>query len=219
MTKVASSGGMIIQHYDFCVRRAGRVVYEGNTYFGFFSKDALTNQVGMPTAAVPQLTDDQAAFADRGELPRDRPFPDAMLRMIDRIDGYLPHGGKHHLGLVRGRIAVDPSAWFFKAHFYQDPVIPGSLGLESLLQLMKVAAVRRWNCGPEVGFVVMRGGKHQWIYRGQVIPTNRQVTVEAIITACDDERQLLTADGLLMVDGLAAYQMRDFTIGVEPKWA
>ena len=36
---------------------------------------------------------------------------------------------------MQGGMAVDPSAWFFKAHFYQDPVIPGSLGLESLLQL------------------------------------------------------------------------------------
>jgi 3-hydroxymyristoyl/3-hydroxydecanoyl-(acyl carrier protein) dehydratase len=37
---------------------------------------------------------------------------------------------------VIGRIAVDPSFWFFKAHFFQDPVWPGSLGLESFLQLV-----------------------------------------------------------------------------------
>ena len=33
-----------------------------------------------------------------------------------------------------------PSEWFFAAHFYQDPVCPGSLGLESFQQLLKVVA-------------------------------------------------------------------------------
>src|SRR5207253_6787657 len=49
------------------------------------------------------------------------------------------------LGLAVGRIAVDPDFWFFRAHFHQDPVWPGSLGLESFLQLLKYAAWKRWN--------------------------------------------------------------------------
>ena len=67
-----------------------------------------------------------------------------MLRMVDRIEAYIPDGGAHGLGLVVGRIAVDPAFWFFKAHFYQDPVWPGSLGLESFLQLLKYVAWKRW---------------------------------------------------------------------------
>ena len=67
-----------------------------------------------------------------------------MLRMVDRIDAYVPDGGSKGLGLVVGRIAVDPAFWFFQAHFYQDPVWPGSLGLESFLQLLKYAAWKRW---------------------------------------------------------------------------
>ena len=48
-----------------------------------------------------------------------------MMRMIDRIDGYVPYGGRKNLGLIQAHIKVDPEAWFFKAHFYQDPVWPG----------------------------------------------------------------------------------------------
>jgi len=37
---VALSGGMIIQNYDYRVRCGGRTVYEGDTYFGFFTRTA-----------------------------------------------------------------------------------------------------------------------------------------------------------------------------------
>ena len=64
--------------------------------------------------------------------------------MIDRVDAFVPDGGPHGLGFIEGSKPVDPTAWFFKAHFYQDPVWPGSLGLESFLQLLKVVAAERW---------------------------------------------------------------------------
>jgi 3-hydroxymyristoyl/3-hydroxydecanoyl-(acyl carrier protein) dehydratase len=213
MTKVASSGGMIIQHYDFCVRRAGRPVYEGDTYFGFFSQDALTNQVGMPNAKVPALTDEQLAFADAGELPHDPPFPEPMLRMIDRIDGYLPRGGAKGLGLVRGTIKVDPAFWFFKAHFHQDPVWPGSLGLESFLQLLKYVAWKKWGGPPAGGWQATAPGRpHAWVYRGQVVPTDREVAAVLEVTDADPAARRLTADGFLTVDGRVIYQMTGFTL-------
>jgi acyl transferase domain-containing protein/3-hydroxymyristoyl/3-hydroxydecanoyl-(acyl carrier protein) dehydratase len=213
MTKVSKSAGMIIQHYDMLVTAGGRKVYEGTTYFGFFGKEALRNQVGMPTAKVPYLTDDQKAFADAGELPHDPPFPAPMLRMVDQIDGYLPRGGKAGLGLVQGRIAVDPSFWFFKAHFYQDPVWPGSLGLESFLQLLKYAAWKRWKAEPKGGWQTVAIGKpHTWTYRGQVLPTDREVVVVLEVTGVDEATRTLTADGFLTVDGRVIYQMQDFTL-------
>ena len=64
--------------------------------------------------------------------------------MIDTIDAMLPEGGPRALGFIKGSSRVDPAAWFFRAHFHQDPVWPGSLGLESFLQLLKVFATRQW---------------------------------------------------------------------------
>ncbi len=77
--------------------------------------------------------------------------------MIDRIERFVPDGGPHGLGFIEGRKVVDPEEWFFKAHFYQDPVWPGSLGLEAFLQLLKVAAVEYWPDGSDVRFRAMPG--------------------------------------------------------------
>jgi 3-hydroxymyristoyl/3-hydroxydecanoyl-(acyl carrier protein) dehydratase/malonyl CoA-acyl carrier protein transacylase len=210
--RVASSGGMIIQGYEFAVRQGNTPVYRGETTFGFFSRAALAEQVGIRDARL--YTPDHAEQA-RGKtflFPDSAFLPDHRWRMIDQVDLFVPDGGPHGLGLVDGSKSVDPDAWFFKAHFYQDPVIPGSLGLESLVQLLKVAALHRWPNVPYPHFEVMRDAAHHWLYRGQVVPTNRQVTVQAIVTGCDEGARRLTADGHLLVDGRTVYQMTDFTL-------
>jgi 3-hydroxymyristoyl/3-hydroxydecanoyl-(acyl carrier protein) dehydratase len=108
---------------------------------------------------------------------------------------------------------VDPGFWFFQAHFYQDPVWPGSLGLESFLQLLKYAAWRRWGDPPAGGWqAVALDRPHSWTYRGQVVPTDREVTVLLEITAVDDANRRLTANGFLTVDGRVIYQMTDFSL-------
>ena len=211
LTTASRSAGMIIVAYDFGVRAGGRVVYDGNTTFGFFTRPALAQQAGIPNAALYEPTAEERARARRFDYPTEAPFSDRQLRMIDRVEAFLPDGGPNGLGFVQGALDVDPSAWFFKAHFYQDPVVPGSLGLESLLQLLKVAAVGRWGGGPLARFRAMLG-EHSWLYRGQVVPTNRRVVVQAFITGRDDAPRRLTADGLLWVDGKVVYRMSDFSL-------
>jgi 3-hydroxymyristoyl/3-hydroxydecanoyl-(acyl carrier protein) dehydratase len=138
--------------------------------------------------------------------------------MVDRIDLLVADGGAAGLGWVHGSIAVDPGAWFFEAHFYQDPVWPGSLGLEAFVQLLKVYAVDRWNLGEGTEFATMAGGenagRHRWTYRGQIIPGCERVEVFASITEVDDVRKHLRADGFLTVDGRTIYTMSDFSLDV-----
>ena len=215
ITKAYSSGGMLIQHYDFEVRAGERPVFRGDTYFGFFSKQALANQVGILDAPRYRPGSDEMARARRFGYPAEAPFPDERLRMIDRIEAYVPDGGPQGLGFIHGTKEVDPGAWFFKAHFHQDPVCPGSLGLESFQQLLKVVAAERWGVRPVSAFEsVVVGDPHRWVYRGQVLPTDHSVTVQAAITAVDDTRRWLKADGFLEVDGRVIYQMFDFTLGL-----
>jgi acyl transferase domain-containing protein/3-hydroxymyristoyl/3-hydroxydecanoyl-(acyl carrier protein) dehydratase len=213
MTSVSSSAGMIIQHYEMRVRDRVGDVYRGTTYFGFFSKPALANQVGIREARLPVPAEADLEHAERDMLPHSAPFPEPMLRMVDRIETYLPHGGKKGLGLVVGKIAVDPEFWFFKAHFFQDPVWPGSLGLESFLQLMKYFAWRRWGEVPGRAWqTVAIDAPHTWVYRGQVLPGDQEVTVYLEVTAIDDEKRRITTGGFLTVDGRVIYQMTDFTL-------
>jgi 3-hydroxymyristoyl/3-hydroxydecanoyl-(acyl carrier protein) dehydratase/malonyl CoA-acyl carrier protein transacylase len=210
LERVSSSAGMIIQDFTFDLCDDHGPVYRGTTTFGFFSAEALAQQVGIRDATPFAAEQGQGENFD---YPVAEPFPDEMLRMIDRIDLFVPDGGPARLGLVQGVKDVRPGEWFFKAHFYQDPVCPGSLGLESLLQLVQLAAVKRW--GAEGRFVA-NVGRHRWTYRGQVVPTNRVVTVQAVVTAVDEAARELTVDGVLSVDGLAIYRMKDFRLRVEP---
>ncbi|HVK11752.1 MAG TPA: hypothetical protein VM597_23470, partial [Gemmataceae bacterium] len=209
--RVSASGGMLIQHYTFDVRADGRPVYTGETTFGFFSRAALANQVGLTGVSLMAPGDIERAGWS-GPVPGEPPFPDERLRMIDTVRWSATDGGPRGLGSVEARAVVNPDAWFFKAHFYQDPVWPGSLGLESLIQAMKVWAARRWGTPANGWQAVALDKPHTWAYRGQIIPTANEVTVQAYITGVDDERRILTADGLLAVDGRIIYRMTDFTL-------
>jgi len=208
---------MIIENFDMKVECGAGVIYEGDTYFGFFSKAALADQVGIRDATPYEPSADELKRGRSFQYPSTAPFSDKMMRMVDKIETFIPDGGPHGLGFIRGNISVDPNAWFFKAHFYQDPVWPGSLGLESFLQLLKLAAHERWNneSGNDCRFKTMaRGQKHTWIYRGQIIPKDKKVTVQAVVTDIDDNTKTIKADGFLIVDGRIIYQMKDFAVSL-----
>jgi 3-hydroxymyristoyl/3-hydroxydecanoyl-(acyl carrier protein) dehydratase len=208
-TRVSSSGGMIIQEFTFDLHDDAGRVYQGKTMFGFFSPEALAQQLGVRDATLYTPTEEESARSRAFTFPRQSPMPDDTLRMMDRVDVFVPDGGPAGLGFIQGSKHVRADEWFFEAHFYQDPVWPGSLGLEAMLQLMKVVAAERW--GGE-GRFVCNVGTHRWQYRGQVLPTNRLVTVQASVTAIDDERRRVTAEGYLVVDGLVIYRMSDFVV-------
>ena len=212
-TKVSKSGGMIIQSYDIEMTAGGRPVYRGETTFGFFSKAALGNQVGIRDAVLYQPAPAELTRAVGYDFPTDGPFPEERWRMIDRVEELILDGGPNELGFVRGTLRVDPAAWFFAAHFYQDPVVPGSLGLESSQQLLKVVARERWNLGPDARFEsVGLLDPHRWTYRGQILPTDSVVTTRLVVTEVDDARRWIKADGFLDVDGRVIYGMNDFTL-------
>ncbi len=236
LTKVSEAGGLIIEEFDMEVLRENQIVYQGDTVFGFFTAETLANQVGIGNASrmAYSPTPDEIKrgtshrFEDEAPLfPEDPDLHDAApaampakaLRMIDRIELYVPDGGPEGLGFIRGIKEVDPDEWFFKAHFYQDPVCPGSLGIESFIQLMKFAALDRWKELAETHtFEFVTGNEHTWLYRGQVIPTNKIVEVDAVVTRVEDSvSPALFADGFLKVDGLFIYQMKNFGIRLVPK--
>lgn len=215
ITRISSSGGMIIQGYDFVVSDSAGPIYSGDTVFGFFSKESLAQQVGVRDAKLYAPTPAELSRARSFPYPATAPFPAEMLRMVDAIDLFIPDGGPAGLGFIRGSKQVNPDEWFFKAHFFEDPVCPGSLGLESFLQLLKVVAVERWGGDESSIFeTVALGEEQRWNYRGQIVPANQLVQIEAIITAVHEAGHLLKANGFLSVDGRTIYQLHDFSLRV-----
>ncbi len=210
LTKVSQSGGMLIQTYDMSMTDSGgRQIYQGKTEFGFFTKESLSQQVGLRGAKPFVPSSAPRSLPLKNGLPA---LPGPMLLLLDSVDQY-DNSGPKALGALIGHRAVNPREWFFDAHFYQDPVCPGSLGLESFIELMKCHARDRWPGAGRFESMVL-GRPHKWLYRGQYTPVNKNVEVQCWITAVDEASKTLTADGYLLRDGLVVYEMRDFTLKI-----
>ncbi len=211
--KISQSAGMILQQYEFAIHCRDGVVYDGVADLGFFHPRSLTQPEGIRDCAPEPASLEEGAFARSFAFPTEAPFPDSRWRMVDEIHDLRLEGGPHGFGGVRGSARIDPDSWLFRAHFLGNPVWPGSLGQESLLQLLKVVASTRWEasapCQFESPCLAMA---HRWIYRGQITPENRLMTIRAEIKQCDDRRRWLVADGYLGVDGRVIHQMKDFSL-------
>ena len=153
-----------------------------------------------------------------GHVHENAVMPGRAIRMIDHIEAYFPEGGPHGRGIIKASKKVLPGEWFFKAHFLNDPVCPGSLGLESLIQLLKFMALDRWpHLADDHCFTLKSDSRHQWTYRGQITPENRRIELLAVVTNMVEKPfPVLTADSLLTVDGLPIYHMEQFSIGLVP---
>ena len=121
ITQASSSGGMIIQHYDYEVHSKQGLVYQGTTNFGFFSKQSLAQQVGIREATLYLPTPEELKRAKSFDYPEGGLFPKARMRMIDRIESYVVDGGSKGLGFLRGTKTIDPDDWFL-----QGPLLPRS---------------------------------------------------------------------------------------------
>jgi 3-oxoacyl-(acyl-carrier-protein) synthase/3-hydroxymyristoyl/3-hydroxydecanoyl-(acyl carrier protein) dehydratase/1-acyl-sn-glycerol-3-phosphate acyltransferase len=217
ITAVSASGGMIIEGFDVTCFLGDTPVYEMKTVFGFFPAVALANQLGIPpTDAERAAVRERTAVVDLRSRPAkyfDGPLalPEPMLLMCDRITAYWPDGGKEGLGRVLGEKDVNPAEWFFASHFFQDPVQPGSLGIENLIQVLMWAAIEK---GLAEGMdnphfePLMLGRPLTWKYRGQVVPKNNVIRTEIDIVEIgeDDRGRFIVCDGWLWADELRIYQ-------------
>ena len=134
------------------------------------------------------------------------------MLMLDRIEGYWPNAGVAGLGQLRAVKDIDCSAWFFKAHFFQDPVQPGSLGLEAMLQALQFHML---HTGMDQGInnprfePIALSLKHSWKYRGQVLPKHSRVhtTLEITEIGRDERGVYALANASLWADAQRIYEM------------
>ncbi|MFM8330731.1 MAG: hypothetical protein ACKN9T_03490, partial [Candidatus Methylumidiphilus sp.] len=221
LDRYAQAAGTTVVFFSVECRRRGGVVMTLKTAFGFFSPEALRNQTGLPATDADRRR--LAEDAGHPPLPILEPCPeDPPLRMLDEVTAYWPGGGEAGLGRIRGRQAVAPRAWYFKAHFFQDPVQPGSLGLEALLQLLRESMRRRGlldRMAAPAFEPVAFGQPFTWRFRGQVLPTSREVVTELDITSVDADTQgavTVSANGSLWADGLKIYEVKNLAVRALP---
>lgn len=214
LLNIARQGSVTLVSFDVEMLLNSEPLLEMKTGFGFFTKQDLGRQAGLsPTA------EELASFLEPSEFVMQVASPrlaSGKLLMIDRITGLWPDPDGSLRGRIRASREVRPTDWYFKAHFYQDPVQPGSLGLEALIQTLQFYAIHR-GIGGEFKRPCFETALHSvWKYRGQVTPLNRRIDVEVRVTGVERiaDKYVIQAEGWLWADGVRIYQMPHFGIAV-----
>ncbi|WP_261859215.1 hotdog fold thioesterase [Photobacterium sanguinicancri] len=230
-------GTNIVQSFSFELSTDGIPFYQGTAVFGYFKGAALKDQLGLDNGKVthpwhvennrtPDVTIDlldktsryfNAPTSTSGEEQPHYQLAGGRLNFIDTVK-ITSDGGKEGLGYLYAERTIDPSDWFFQFHFHQDPVMPGSLGVEAIIELMQTYALNK-DLG--AGFRSPKFGQIQsevkWKYRGQINPLNKQMSLDVHITAIKDEdgKRIIIGDANLSKDGLRIYEVKDIAICIE----
>lgn len=228
LTTVSATAEMIIESFEVACFVGELLVYDMKTVFGFFPAEAFDNQVGLPVPAAEKGALDASCNVPPVDLTLrpaayfggDARLPAAALTMIDRVTGVWPEGGAHRLGRYRAEKDVDPGEWFFKAHFFQDPVQPGSLGIEAMIQLLQFAMLERGMGIPDGQFEPLALRRPlTWKYRGQVRPEDGIISTLLDISevGSDEQGPYMVADASLWVDGKRIYQASNVGMRIVPR--
>ncbi|MEY8198328.1 MAG: beta-hydroxydecanoyl-ACP dehydratase, partial [Colwellia sp.] len=238
------AGGMIVQSFTFELYvknesaaaqslESHELFYQGTAVFGYFGGDALTNQLGIdngkithpwfvdnktPTAQIEvvNLRDQQLPYY---QAPTNKPhykLAGGQMNFIDTVS-IVEGGGSAGVAYVYGERTIDATDWFFRYHFHQDPVMPGSLGVEAIIELMQTYALKN-----DLGKAftnprfIAPNSVVKWKYRGQITPLNKQMSLDVHITDIVKEagEVRLIGDANLSKDGLRIYQVKDIVLSI-----
>jgi 3-hydroxymyristoyl/3-hydroxydecanoyl-(acyl carrier protein) dehydratase len=222
----AMSGGTVIQKYAFSVSCQGVTLYAGESTFGYFSAESMANQLGIDGGrpVAPWFrTEGAGRRIERLDTRRWQSSVSGLstgrMHFLDEVS-IIRDGGRYGKGYLYAARPVDPRDWFYPCHFYQDPVMPGSLGVEAVLEAMEAYALsaglgdglRNAHFAPPAGDRPMN-----WRYRGQITPRHKNMELEVHLkgAARSSSGVVLTGDASVWVDGLRIYELIDASIGME----
>jgi 3-oxoacyl-(acyl-carrier-protein) synthase/3-hydroxymyristoyl/3-hydroxydecanoyl-(acyl carrier protein) dehydratase len=212
LQSLSRAGGVLIAGFSVRVASAAGTVLALETVFGFFPPGALREQTGLPEPPPREEPSPPSAEASPASTASGR------LRMLDRVLGLWPEGGRAGLGRITAERDVRAADWYFRAHFMGDPVQPGSLGLEAMVQALQTLALAKGlGGGPGAGFEALAAGVPiTWKYRGQVLPENEAITVDVEVTEVrpTPSGPIVVAEGSLRVDGKRIYQASGLSVRV-----
>ena len=232
-----SLAGTVLQNYTFELSIDGKVFYKGKSSFGFFPEEALAQQVGLDKGTevaawyqTQHLTPSQYMQIKLDSLygkmklfkaPADKPhykLSGDQLKLIDNLR-IVKDGGEYGKGYIHATRFMKLYDWFFTCHFYQDPVMPGSLGVEAILQAMQVFALQQdlgkvFNC-PK--FVQLNNHKTDWKYRGQILQGVDNMHLEVHVKSIEmrDNQLAIIADAFLWNEQTRIYHITDIGLGIE----
>jgi len=132
--------------------------------------------------------------------------------MLDRITKITDEGGRYGHGEVEAEFEVNADTWFFACHFQGDPVMPGSLALDALCQLL----------GFYLGWRGFKGkgralGIGEVKYRGEILPSSGTITYRLDIRKIvKGTIAVAIADGQVLLHGQVVHTAKSLQVGIIP---
>lgn len=237
MTSSVSLAGTVLQNYTFELTIDGQVFYRGKSSFGFFPEEALAQQVGLDNGKEiaawyqSQQIDKQQYMHIKldslyGKMKLFKAAPNKahlklagdQLWLIDELK-IMKDGGEYGKGYLHASKKVNTYDWFFTCHFYQDPVMPGSLGVEAILQAMQTYALQQ-NLAKDFKnpkFVQVQHHTTNWKYRGQILLGVENMHCEVHFKSIEKQGKQLViiGDAYLWNEQTRIYQISDLALGIE----
>ncbi len=243
LTHTGGSGG-VLQSFRYRLTADGEPFYEGESLYGYFTDEALAGQTGLdggestvpwldgrddpPPArridlrADPRWYGDDRADGDGDRQPGGLRLGNGHLALVDSVDVVDgPDAPGDDLAYLRGRRRIRPQDWYFDCHFHRDPVMPGSLGVEAIIQAMRAYVIDAGLADDlhNPRFTVPVGVSMGWKYRGQILREDPDMDFEVHVKQVrpDDSGGLLVVgDASLWKPGLRIYELTDVAVRVVP---
>jgi 3-hydroxyacyl-[acyl-carrier protein] dehydratase/trans-2-decenoyl-[acyl-carrier protein] isomerase len=151
----------------------------------------------------------------QGNLIEDPPgeiakLPAPPFLLIDRIN-LIEKGTKKGKIIAEKDVLIDE--WFFQFHFRDDPVMPGSFGLDAIWQLIGFYCCVSGAIGSGRAL-----GAEAIEFSGQVRPHNKVIQYQIDILRFSELKEqgvsIAVADGNLFVDGELIYTVKKARVGI-----
>jgi len=123
-------------------------------------------------------------------------LPAPPLLAFDEVVEIDKTNGKYGHGYAIARKSLSSIAWVFESHFYRDPVMPGTMMIEGLLQLAGFCGAYAGGRGKE------RAARVDDIrFLAEVTPADKEILYRVDIRKCNAEHTLLVAEGKVTARG------------------
>ncbi|MEA1967654.1 MAG: beta-ketoacyl synthase N-terminal-like domain-containing protein, partial [Thermodesulfobacteriota bacterium] len=231
-----SLGNTIIQTFEFNMKVDDKDYYNGTASFGYFVASALQDQVGLdngidnhPMTEKKYLKNqdiinidlksagaEEKFYKTKPEKPHYR-LTDPQLDFLSKVQ-IVKKGGEEGLGYVYADRPINRADWFFDCHFFEDPVMPGSLGVESVIQALQVFALEE-DLGAQFKSPRFTQIEDQiiWKYRGQINPEIDKMAIEVHITEIkkSNEKVVVKGKASLWKDKIRIYEVKQIALVIE----
>jgi 3-hydroxymyristoyl/3-hydroxydecanoyl-(acyl carrier protein) dehydratase len=206
----------VIQKFDFRLEADQQVFFEGRSVFGFFSAETMARQAGLDGGkeSLPAYLQSGASLKGSWiDLTRPNPLTASTgglrlatgrLNLLAEI--YLePGGGEYGQGYIYASRPIRAQDWYFANHFHQDPVMPGSLGVEAILEALRIFALAQGLGADYERPVFQWVDQHPfyWKYRGQILATTGQMFLEIQVRRVEE-----TPDGIELAGDASSWAGR-----------